>query len=199
MPTPTRTIDEVPVRLPDGGTATLRPLRHGETEPVLEVFAGMSELSRARRFLTGMPRLPAAMLAALADVDGCDHVAWVVSVEGRAVGIARHARPDPDTVEVAFEVVDAHHGRGLGRVLADTIATVAAANGATRVSASVAPDNVASIRVLRALGLTLQLDDGLLEGSGRLRLPEPARIPRSAVLALARRETRSSGAATSCA
>jgi RimJ/RimL family protein N-acetyltransferase len=197
MATLTRTVDGVPVRLADGGTATLRLLKHGETGPILEVFAGMSDLSRARRYLTGMARLPAVMLAALADVDGCHHVAWVASIDGHAVGIGRYVHTDPVTVEVAFEVVDAHHGRGLGWVLADTLATLASAHGITRITASAAPDNGASLRVLRGLGLSMHLDDGLLEGTGRLRLPEPARVPRSAVLALARRETRRP--ATSCA
>jgi RimJ/RimL family protein N-acetyltransferase len=196
MPTLTRPTLDVPVPLRDGTTAYLRPLGHGEAGPVLEVFAGLSDLSRARRFLTGMPRLPQAMLAALTDVDGCDHVAWVASIDGRAVGIARYALTDPETAEVAFEVVDARHGRGLGWVLADTIATVAHANGVARVAASVAPGNAASVRVLRALGLTLQLDDGLLEGTGRLRLPEPARVPRDAVLARARRDDVRVAAAT---
>ena len=81
----------VPVELADGGTATLRPLRHGEVAPVLEVFAGMSELSRSRRFLTGMARLPAMMLTALTDVDGCDRVAWVASVDGCARALSREA------------------------------------------------------------------------------------------------------------
>ncbi len=150
----------VRVELADGGTATLRPLRHGEVAPVLEVFAGMSELSRSRRFLTGMARLPAMMLTALTDVDGCDRVAWVASVDGCAVDIGRYARPDPDTV---------------------------------------APDNTRSLRVLRALGLTPHLDDGLLEGTGRLRLPEPARVRRSTLIARARREIYPSSASTSCA
>jgi GNAT superfamily N-acetyltransferase len=173
--------------LPDGGRVTLRPLRHGEADPVLEVFEGLSELSRARRFLTGMSRLPPGILASLVDVDGHDHVAWVASVDGCPVGIGRYARMDEMTAEVAFEVVDTHHGRGLGSVLADTIATLACANGFTRLTATVAPDNDASVRILAGLGLTVQMSDGLLEGDGRLRLPEPSRVRRGAVLARARR------------
>jgi RimJ/RimL family protein N-acetyltransferase len=192
-------LEQVRVVLADGGTVLLRPLRHGEVEPVLEVFGGLSELSRARRFLTGMPRLPAMVLAALTDVDGCDHVAWVATVDGCAVGIGRYARTDPETVEIALEVVDAHQGRGLGWVLADAVATVACSQGATRVTATVAPDNAPSLRVLRGLGLATRFDDGLLEGTGRLRLPEPARVRRPAVLARARRETYPSLPDTSCA
>jgi RimJ/RimL family protein N-acetyltransferase len=95
---------------------------------------------------------------------------------------------DQMTAEVAFEVVDTHHGRGLGWVLADTIATLACANGFTRLTATVAPDNDASLRILAGLGLTVQVSDGLLEAVGRLRLPEPTRFRRGGVLARAGRE-----------
>lgn len=183
-----RAIEHVRVDLPDGGRATLRPLRRGEEAPVLEVFEGLSELSRARRFLTGMSRLPSRILGALVDVDGHDRVAWVASIDGCPVGIGRYARMEGATAEVAFEVVDTHHGRGLGWVLADTIATLACANGFKWLTATVAPDNNASLRILAGLGLTVQMSDGWLEGSGRLRLPEPPRVRRGAVIARARRE-----------
>jgi RimJ/RimL family protein N-acetyltransferase len=139
------------------------------------------------------------MLAALVDVDGHNHVAWVASVDGCPVGIGRYARMDGMTAEVAFEVVDTHHGRGLGWVLADTIATLACANGITRLIATVAPDNNASLRILAGLGLTVQMSDGLLEGAGRLRLPEPSRVRRGAVLARARREILPRQRAAPCA
>ena len=52
----------VPVALADGGTASLRPLGHGETEPLHAVFAQMSAASRYSRYLAGTPRLPAALV-----------------------------------------------------------------------------------------------------------------------------------------
>jgi hypothetical protein len=53
--------------------------------------------------------------------------------------------------------------------------------------------------VLRALGLNPHLSDGLLEGTGALRLPEPPRVRRGAILARARRETFGFGREVSCA
>jgi hypothetical protein len=44
------------------------------------------------------------------------------------------------------------------------------------------PANHASVRLLRRVGLTLQVIDGVLEGQGLLRLPDPARVDRCAVL-----------------
>jgi GNAT superfamily N-acetyltransferase len=173
--------------LTDGGTASLRPLDHGETEPLQAVFAQMSDTSRHSRYLAGIPRLPAAMAAALTDVDGHRHAAWLATVDGTAAGIARYVAVGPDTVEVAFEVVDAHHRRGLGAILLDTVTTVAAARGFCRVQATVMPANQPSLRLLRRMGLTLIPVDGLLEGTGPLRLLDPARVDRAAVVSLALR------------
>ncbi len=111
-----------------------------------------------------------------------DHVAWLATIDGEPVGIGRYAAYDHRTVDVALEVVDHWHGQGLGGVLLDTIATLASANGFTHVAATVDPANHASVRLLRRVGLTLQVVDGVLEGHGLLRLPDPARVDRCAVL-----------------
>lgn len=177
--------EDVVARLHGRSTANLRPLRAGESGPLLEVFAGMSEQSRADRYLAGATRLPSAMLAALVDVDGYDHVAWLATVAGRPAGIARYVRLGPATAEIAFEVVDALHGRGIGTVLVDAVTTVAAAQGISRLQATVVPTNKASLRMVRRLGVSPTLVDGLYEGEGPLRLLDPARVDRAAVLALA--------------
>ena len=177
--------DHVVVPISRGGTALLRPLWPGETEPLLAVFEGLSPASRADRYLVGAPRLPSTMLKALAAVDGRDHVAWLASVDGAPAGIARYVRVGPETVEVAFEVADAHQGRGLGTVLLDTVTTVAVTHGVRRVQATVLPANAPSLALLARLGIPLTLRDGLLEGEGPLRLLDPARVDRHAVAALA--------------
>ena len=179
--------DHVDVALSRGGAAQLRPLHAGEREPLLAVFESLSPASRMDRYLVGVPRLPSSMLNALVAVDGHDHVAWLATVAGRPAGIARSIRVAPDTAEIAFEVADAHQGRGLGTVLMDTVTTVAAAHGVRRVTATVLPSNAASLRLLARLGIPLTLRDGLLEGEGPLRLLDPARVDRHAVVALAQR------------
>jgi RimJ/RimL family protein N-acetyltransferase len=189
LPNRSRTApDHVDVELSRGGTAQLRPLRAGETEPLLAVFERLSPASRTDRYLVGVPRLPSVMRNALVAVDGHDHVAWLATVAGEPTGIARYVRVAPDTVEVAFEVADAHQGRGLGTALLDTVTTVAAAHGVRRVQATVLPTNAPSLRLLARLGIPLTLRDGLLEGEGPLRLLDPARVDRHAVVGLAQRQ-----------
>jgi len=190
--------DHVEVRLADGQVARLRPLRAQEEEPLVRVFDEMSELSRARRYLTGMPYLPPAVLRGLVDVGTRDHVAWVATIDGEPVGIGRYAAYDHRMVDVALEVVDRWHGRGLGGALLDTIATVAQANGFTTVAATVDPANHASVRLLRRVGLTLQVVDGVLEGQGSLRLPDPPRVDRHAVLEVIARDEVSTGLIRAC-
>ena len=186
-PAPGPASDAVPVRLPGGGVVALRPLRRGERDPLLAVFDGMSSVSRARRYLTGMVRLPSSVLELLADVDGHRHLAWLASMDGQPVGIARCVRDDAGVAEVAVEVVDDHHGLGIGTALVDAVTTVAAARGVQRVRASLTPDNEPSRRLVTRIGVRLHVVDDLLEGEGRLRLLDPPRIDRQAVLALARR------------
>ena len=173
------------VRLRDGGSALLRPLVGGEVSVLENVFDGLSRRSRHQRFLVPMPRLPGSARRALADVDGHRHGAWVALVDGVPAGICRYVRTAPDTAEIAFEVVDAHQARGIGSALVDAVATVADAAGIRWLEATVAPDNRASIAVLDRIGVRLHPEDGHLEGRGRLRLPEPARVDRRAVLVLA--------------
>ncbi len=191
--------DHVEVSLDDGQSAVLRPLRPQEEEPLLRVFDGMSELSRARRYLTGMPYLPPGVLQRLADVGHREHVAWLATIDGEPVGVARYAAYDHRKVDVALEVVDRWHGRGLGGVLLDTVATVARANGFTAVAATVHPGNHASVRLMRRIGLTLHVVDGVLEGEGPLRLPDPPRVDRYAVLEVADGYVGAAGLIRACA
>jgi GNAT superfamily N-acetyltransferase len=169
------------------GVARLRPLGPGETAPLLAVFDGMSPASRAQRYLTGMAALPTAMLGALTAVDGERHVAWLGAVDGVPAGVARYVLASPGVAEVAFEVADAFQGRGLGTVLLDAVTTVAAARGVRRVRATVHPTNAVSRHLVGRLGLPLVLSDGLLEGEGPLRLVDPPRVDRRAVVRAALR------------
>ena len=174
------------VRLADGGSVVLRPLRGGEIQLLEEVFEGLSPQSRQQRYLVPMPRLPESARWSLANVDGHDHVAWVALVDGRPAGICRYIRTAFDTAEVAFEVVDTQQGRGIGSALVDAVTTVARANGVRWLEATVEPGNRASVAVLTRLGVRLIPSDGLLEGRGRLRLlGRPSRVDQRAVLVLA--------------
>ncbi|WP_148572060.1 GNAT family N-acetyltransferase [Nocardioides caldifontis] len=170
-----------------GGTAFLRPLGPGERSPLEAVFEASSAASREARYLAPLVRLPGPMLAALTSVDGCRHDAWLATVDGEPAGVARYVRVDErgPTAELAFEVVDRHQGRGLGAVLLDTVTTVAVARGVRRVQATVGARNARSLQLLAQVGLHLGGHGAVLEDEAPLRLMEPARVERPAILRLA--------------
>jgi RimJ/RimL family protein N-acetyltransferase len=131
------------------------------------------------------------MVDALVAVDGRDHVAWLASVVDRPVGIARYIRVGPASAEVALEVADAHHGRGLGTALLDAITTLACVNGIRRMQAAVLAENRSSQRLLTRIGVPLRPSGPALEGEGPLRLLDPPRVDRAAVVSLAARALQS--------
>ena len=133
----------------------LRPLRLGEREPVLEVFAGLSERSRRLRFLGAKPRLPERDLELLVDVGrfGREAVAAVDAATGRAVGLARFVRDaGAPEAEIAFEVVDEWQGRGVGRRLVAELARLAREQRILRLRADVDRSNAPALALVRSLG-----------------------------------------------
>lgn len=136
-------------------TVRLRPLRQGESEPVVAVFGGMSAHSRHLRFHGPRPRLTESMRRALTDVDGHRHLALVAEVcEGDTVtpvGIGRLVALEDGVAEVAFAVVDAWHGQGIGRRLLTALRHRAVDLGYDALLAYVMAENLAAVRLLQAV------------------------------------------------
>jgi GNAT superfamily N-acetyltransferase len=136
-------------------TLTYRPLRAGERAPVLEVFAGLSERSRRLRFLGAKPRLLEREVDHLVDVGCCGREAVVAidPVTSATVGLARFVRDagSPEA-EVAFEVVDAWQGNGIGRRLLTELAARAREQGILRFRALVARENKAALALMQGVG-----------------------------------------------
>lgn len=168
-----------------GGVATLRPLGCEEHAVLDAVFDALSPASRFARYLSGSPQLTAPMRSALTAIDGETHIAWLGEIDGHPAAIGRLIRVAPGRAEIAFEVVDAYQGRGLGTALLDTLMTVASVSGIDRIQATVLPTNHRSLRLLRAIEMTFRVEDGLLEGSAPVRLLDPPVIDRAAVVRLA--------------
>jgi ribosomal protein S18 acetylase RimI-like enzyme len=73
----------------------------------------------------------------------------------RAAGLARLVR-NGSVAEVAFEVADEEHGRGIGSALADALAADARAAGIAELHATVAGDNARAMSLLARMSHRLR-------------------------------------------
>src|SRR3954453_17911418 len=114
------------VRLEDGTAFLVRPIEATDKAMLAAGRTRLSETSRQRRFLGPKPKLTAAELRYLTEVDGHDHYAVVVAIPdtGDIVASARWVRlkTDTDTAEAAVVVCDALQNKGLGKQLAQMLA-----------------------------------------------------------------------------
>ena len=79
------------------------------------------------------------------------------------IGVVRYERIDADEAEVAFNIEDAHQGRGLGSVFLEHIAAAARERGISRFVADVLPANRKMLRVFSDAGYVVDqaFDDGV--------------------------------------
>lgn len=132
---------------------SLRPLEPGDGALLREIFDQLGPTSRYQRYLVPKHRLTSTEVEYLAAVDHVRHEALVaLSVpDGRPVGVARFVRETarPDVAEVAVEVIDAWHRRGVGSILTEALVARALDLDVRAFSAVMAPQNTGAARLLR--------------------------------------------------
>lgn len=136
----------------------IRPIGPDDKERLLDAFERSSPESRYRRFFSPTPRLAAAQLRYLTEVDHHSHEALqaVDPQTERGLGVARFVRShdDPSVAEVAVAVVDDWQGRGLASTLLHDLAARARDEGIERFSASVLAENYPVMKLFRRMGDT---------------------------------------------
>jgi GNAT superfamily N-acetyltransferase len=134
--------------LRDGSPVTIRATRRRD-EASLRVF--LSDLcleARRLRFFSGaVDTASAAHLAADTTAGHCGLIAREET--GAIVGHASYVQLDPKRAEVAVEVADHLHGRGLGTMLIERLAVIAERRGITHFVAEVLCENRAMLDVFR--------------------------------------------------
>jgi GNAT superfamily N-acetyltransferase len=146
--------------LADGTPVVLRHIRPGDAAELRRAFDRLSPESRHRRFFGGFSRLTEGALRYLTEVDGRDHVAIVATHESpdlkdeTGLGVARFVRmaDDPSVAEAAVTVVDDAQRKGLGRLLATTLADAARERGVHTFRADVLADNAPMVAIMREIG-----------------------------------------------
>ena len=146
----------------------LRPIEPDDRHRLAVAFARMSVRARHDRFLGPKPKLSAAELTYLTEVDHRTHeaLAAIDPEDGSIVGVARYA-PEPDAPgvgDVAFFVLEAWQGQGIGTLLGRALVERADANGVERLVATTFAHNRAARAVLRRIGFrTVAIGAGVVE------------------------------------
>jgi acyl-CoA synthetase (NDP forming)/GNAT superfamily N-acetyltransferase len=156
---------EADVVLRDGGTAHLRPIHPADADAVQAFHVGQSQNSIYMRFFAYKAKLSSKELKRFTEVDYRDRVALVITIGGEIMGIGRYDRlDDPTEAEVAFNIADAHQGRGIGSILLEHLAAAARENGIRRFTAEVLPENRKMLMVFSDAGYDVNrhFDDGVV-------------------------------------
>jgi GNAT superfamily N-acetyltransferase len=177
-PAPAR-LTEV-AKLRDGSHVTLRPVRRDDWAPLQVFLEGLCPEARRLRFFSGAADAKRAARWAAEVAPG--HVGLLVHDEqGMVVGHAAFAKLDGSRAEVALEVADHLHGRGLGTLLIARLAAIAERRHIATFVAEVLPENRAMLDVFRH---AFQAHVSLRDGADLVDFPtsswrrSPARPPR---------------------
>jgi acetyltransferase len=149
------------IRLRDGRSIPVRPIRPEDAPLELRFFAGLSERSRYHRFMQHLPELPPKMLARFTQLDYDRELALVALHEGEFVAVGRYApNLDGKTAEFALTVADAWQGKGVGRALLERLCEQARAAGYEALHGYILADNHEMLELAQRLGFAEARRDG---------------------------------------
>jgi acetyltransferase len=113
---------EEEMRLRDGRTVRVRPIRPEDAAREQRFFERLSERSRFQRFMQYLRELPPKMLARFTQIDYDRELALVALHEGEIVAVGRYSPcRDGLTAEFALAVADDWQGKGLGHALLERL------------------------------------------------------------------------------
>jgi len=140
-------------QLRDGSPIEVRALRPDDEADMLAALERTSAQSLQRRFFVMKRHFSDKERAFFMNVDFQTHVALVVLAEeaGRKaiVGGGRYVVFEPGRAEMAFVVIEAWQGRGIGSILMSHLIKLAGDAGLRELTAEVLPENAAMLKVFR--------------------------------------------------
>lgn len=142
--------------LRDGSHIEIRALRPGDEADMLAALERTSPQSLQRRFFVMKRHFSDNERAYFMDIDFKNHVAIVALAEesGRQVivGGGRYIVFEPERAEMAFVVIDAWQGRGIGSILMRHLIRLAGDAGLRELTAEVLRENAAMLKVFGKFG-----------------------------------------------
>ncbi len=149
------------VRLRDGRSILLRPIKPEDESLWLKMFQNFSEESIRYRFFHIIKDTPHEMRARYCNIDYAREMGIVAELEEKGqrqiLGVVRLIiEQGGKTGEIAFIVADPWQGLGLGSKMLDHMIEICKDRGLHNVYALTLPDNYRAIRLLKQRGFTIQ-------------------------------------------
>ncbi|HZP49045.1 MAG TPA: GNAT family N-acetyltransferase [Vicinamibacterales bacterium] len=159
---PLPSLDDAALRavLRDGSVVTLKIAEPADRDAVRRFFHDLSPESRRRRFFA-IAEPSDALVARLCDASRPAEAATLLCLrqvggEVRPIAIGSYIGEGGSAAEVAFAVADAFQGKGLGTVLLERLAGMAAAYGVRRFDATTLPENAQMLEVFYESGFEIR-------------------------------------------
>ena len=146
--------------LRNGRRLEIRALKPADQAGLLAAVNRTSAQSLTRRFFVPKRQLTAPEIAFFMNVDFVKHVALVASLgeDGQQliVGGGRYILVEPGLAELAFAVVDAYQGQGIGAALLRHLGMLARNAKLRALVAEVLPENAPMLKVFDRSGYRLR-------------------------------------------
>ena len=143
-------------QLRDGRTIDIRALRPDDETELLAAIDRTHPESLRRRFFAPKRGFSEKEKAFFLNIDFVNHVALVAEIDEDGnpaiIGGGRYIVTRPGEAEVAFVVVDAYQGQGVGALLTRHLIELARAAGLRELAADVLPENTPMLKVLDKFG-----------------------------------------------
>lgn len=155
---------EADVVLRDGSVCRLRPIKPSDDEAIRRFHAGQSDESIYLRFFAPMRNLSDRDIKRFTEVDYHDRMALVATIRDDIIGIGRYDRVTEHSAEVAFNISDHYHGKGVGSVLLEHLAALAHHRDIDAFEAEVLPHNRKMLSVFADAGYQVgrRIEDGIV-------------------------------------
>ena len=142
--------------LRDGRPVKIRALRPDDRADMLAAIGRTSMQSLQRRFFVPKKGFSEREMAFFLDIDFESHVALVAQIDedGHPIiaGGGRFVVVQSGQAEIAFVVVDAYQGQGIGTILMHHLAVLARDAGLKELVAEVLPENSAMLKLFQKFG-----------------------------------------------
>jgi RimJ/RimL family protein N-acetyltransferase len=151
--------------LKDGTAVSIRQIRPDDKAELKAGFDQLSTRSRRLRFLSVPSKLTDDQLRFLTEVDHVHHEALCAIDIGKGprsgIGVIRYikVKGKRGTAEFAVTVADAYQGRGVGRILVETLMDRARRNGFRTLVGYILEDNTPMLAIMKKLGAKLHRED----------------------------------------